>query len=177
VAAAVLVASLGGPPPVSASAGPALRTEAARTQATSPARKRQERRRREAQRRAEERQRAEAIRRAWDASKGCHVAGTQFPEPRLLKAGPLEVPERARGGPLKAALLVYEVQLDKDGRVRQLRTLRPLPTEPPWPDLHEAAVQAARQWRYERTRLAGKSVPVCLPVSLNIDLRPATASR
>lgn len=142
----------------------AARREAARRRA-------EEKRRREAARRAEEQRQREALQKAWKPEKGCYQAGAAFTEPRLKDDDPIEVPREARGGSLKAALLLYEAQLDKDGQLRSLRTLRPLPKEHPWPLLHEAVVRSLQGWKWDKTRVAGKSVPVCFPVTLNLDLR------
>jgi hypothetical protein len=142
----------------------AARREAAR-------RKAEEKRRREAQRREEERRRRAALKQAWQADKGCYQSGAAFNEPRLRTHDPIDVPAAARGGSMKAALLLYEAQLDRDGDLYSLRTLRPLPREHPWPLLHEAVVKSLREWKWDRTKVAGQSIPVCFPVALNLDLR------
>jgi hypothetical protein len=101
----------------------------------------------------------------------CYRAGTEVPEPPLLKTAEIKVSDKARGGALKSALLVYEVTIDKSGRISEVRTLGERPKEPPWPELHEAAIEALKQYRYAKTIARRTAAPVCLMVSLNVDLR------
>ncbi len=101
----------------------------------------------------------------------CYRAGTEIPEPPLLKTAEIKVPDKARGGALKSVLLVYEVTVDKSGRISEVRTLGERPKEPPWPQLHEAAIEALKQYRYAKTIVRRTATPVCLMVSLNVDLR------
>jgi len=101
----------------------------------------------------------------------CYRAGTEVPEPPLLKTAEIKVSDKARGGALKSALLVYEVTIDRSGRISEVRTLGERPKEPPWPGLHEAAIEALKQYRYAKTIVRRTATPVCLIVSLNVDLR------
>jgi hypothetical protein len=101
----------------------------------------------------------------------CYRAGTEVPEPPLLKTAEIKVSDKTRGGALKSALLVYEVTIDKSGRISEVRTLGEQPKEPPWPELHEAAIQALKQYKYAKTIVRRAAAPVCLMVSLNVDLR------
>jgi hypothetical protein len=101
----------------------------------------------------------------------CYRAGTEVPEPPLLKTAEIKVSDKERGGALKSALLVYEVTVDKSGRISEVRTLGERPKEPPWPKLHEAAIEALKQYRYAKTIVRRTATPVCLMVSLNVDLR------
>lgn len=137
------------------------------------ARRRAEQARREAaRRRAEELERQrKALEAAWQPDKQCYQSGKVFGEPRLKSDDPIEIPKQLRGGSIKAALFMYEANVDKDGHLRSLRTLRPLPQESPWPQLHEAVVKAVREWKWDKTKVAGKNIPVCFPLTLNLDLR------
>jgi hypothetical protein len=137
------------------------------------ARRRAEQARREAARRraAELERERKALQAAWQADKGCYQSGKAFTEPRLKSDDPIEIPKELRGGSIKAALLMYEANVDKDGHLNSLRTLRPLPHESPWPQLHEAVVKSVREWKWDKTRVAGKTIPVCFPLTLNLDLR------
>jgi hypothetical protein len=101
----------------------------------------------------------------------CYRAGSEVPEPPLLKSAEIQVPEKARGGALRSVLLVYEVTIDKGGRISEVKTLGAPPKEPPWPQLHDAAIEALKKYRYAKTIVRGAAAPVCLIVSLNIDLR------
>ena len=131
----------------------------------------EEKRRREAARREAERQQREALKKAWQPDKGCYQAGAAFSEPKLQDDDPIIVPRSARGGALKAALLMYEAHVDKSGHLYSLRTLRPLPREHPYPMLHDAVVSALKGWTWDKTKLAGKTIEVCFPLTLNLDLR------
>jgi hypothetical protein len=101
----------------------------------------------------------------------CYRAGREVPEPPLLKTAEIKVSDKARGGTLKSALLVYEVTIDRSGRISEVRTLGERPKEPPWPELHEGAIEALKQYRYAKTIVRRTATPVCLMVSLNVDLR------
>jgi hypothetical protein len=103
--------------------------------------------------------------------RSCYRVGTEVPEPPLLKTAEIKVSEKARGGALKSALLVYEVTVDKSGRISEVKTLGERSKEPPWPQIHDAAIEALKQYRYAKTLVRGAAAPVCLMVSLNVDLR------
>jgi len=103
--------------------------------------------------------------------RSCYRAGSEVPEPPVLKSAEIKVSQKARGGALKSALLVYEVTVDKSGRISEVKTLGERPKEPPWPQLHDAAIEALRQYKYAKTVVRGAAAPVCLMVSLNVDLR------
>jgi len=103
--------------------------------------------------------------------RSCYRAGTEVPEPPVLKTAEIKVSDKARGGALKSVLLVYEVTVDKSGRISEVKTLGERPKEPPWPQIHEAAIAALKQYKYAKTVVRGAAAPVCLMVSLNVDLR------
>jgi hypothetical protein len=103
--------------------------------------------------------------------RSCYQVGAEVPEPPLLKTAEIKVPGKAKGGVLKSVLLVYEVTVDKAGRISEVKTLGVRPKEPPWPQLHEAAIDALKHYRYAKTLVRGAPAPVCLMVSLNVDLR------
>jgi hypothetical protein len=103
--------------------------------------------------------------------RACYRAGSEVPEPPVLKTAEIKVSSQERGGALKSALLVYEVTIDKGGRISEVRTIGARPKEPPWPQLHDAAIAALKQYKYANTIVRGASAPVCLMVSLNVDLR------
>jgi len=101
----------------------------------------------------------------------CYRVGSEVPEPPLIKSAEIQVPEKARGSALKSVLLVYEVTIDKSGRISEVKTLGAPPKESPWPELHDAAIEALKQYKYAKTIVRGAAAAVCLIVSLNIDLR------
>jgi hypothetical protein len=101
----------------------------------------------------------------------CYRAPSEVPEPPLLKSAEIELPDTVKGGALKSALLVYDVTIDKSGHISEVKTVGAPPKAPPWPQLHEAAIEALKQYRYAKTVVRRAAAPVCLLVSLNIDLR------
>jgi len=101
----------------------------------------------------------------------CYRAASEVPEPQVLKTAEINVDQKLRGGPLKSALLVYEVTVDKGGRISEVRTVGGRSADPPWPQLHDAAIAALKQYKYAKTVVRGAAAPVCLMVSLNVDLR------
>jgi hypothetical protein len=103
--------------------------------------------------------------------RSCYRAGSEVPEPPVLKTAEIKVSSQERGGALKSALLVYEVTVDTSGRISEVRTVGERPKEPPWPQLHESAIATLKQYKYAKTIVRGASAPVCLMVSLNVDLR------
>ena len=103
--------------------------------------------------------------------RSCYRADTEVPEPPLLKTAEIKVDDKLRGGLLKSALLVYQVTVDKSGRISEVRTIGERPKEPPWPQLHDAAIAALKEYKYAKTVVRGAAAPVCLMVSLNVDLR------
>ena len=103
--------------------------------------------------------------------KSCYDVGKDVPEPALLKNAEVEVPARARGGALRSALLVYDVLVDKSGRIAEVKTVGQRSPDPPWPELHDAAIVALKNYKYAKTIVRGAAAPVCLIVSLNLDLR------
>jgi TonB family protein len=70
---------------------------------------------------------------------------TRFVEPSY--------PEEARSKGLQSVVIV-ELTLNRDGAVREVRPLRGAP------ELIPAAVEAAREWRYEPTIVDGRPVPL-----------------
>ena len=57
-------------------------------------------------------------------------------------------------------VVILELTIDTDGSVKDARVLRSIPL------LDEAAVAAARQWKYEPTFLNGRAVPIILTVTV-----------
>ena len=66
---------------------------------------------------------------------------------------------------------VGEGLIDQHGKVAQVWTVRPLLVEPVFPPLNEAIVAAIRQWEFEPTFVEKVAVPVCMTVTVNINLQ------
>jgi TonB family protein len=86
------------------------------------------------------------------------VGGT-IAAPRKLVDTPPVYPETARAAGI-GGLVILEVTIGTDGSVANARVLRSIPL------LDGAALDAARQWRYEPTYLNGAAVPVILTATV-----------
>ena len=62
-------------------------------------------------------------------------------------------------------VVVIEVSLDTEGRVRDARVLRSIP------ELDEAALTAVRQWEFTPSIVNGKPVPIVMTVTVNFTLQ------
>ena len=74
-----------------------------------------------------------------------------------------EYPSEARRRRVSGQVIV-EVQVDECGRVSDARALKG------HSDLIDGAVKAARQWRFTRSRLAGRPVKVIGTIVFNFNL-------
>jgi len=106
----------------------------------------------------------------WPAAAGIpRVGGPVRPPTQTKKVNPVyplaAQLERVQG------LVILEVIIGADGRVRDLRVLRSVPF------LDEAAVDAVRQWEYTPAQLEGKPTPVVMMVTttFSIDAPNATS--
>ena len=69
------------------------------------------------------------------------------------------MPETARNAGI-SGVVILEITVDIDGTVKDARVLRSIPL------LDDAALEAARQWRYEPTMLNGRPVPIVMTVTV-----------
>ena len=58
-------------------------------------------------------------------------------------------------------VVILEIIIGPDGKVSDVKVLRSIP------QLDQAAIDAARQWRYEPTLLNGAPVPVIMTATVN----------
>ena len=77
---------------------------------------------------------------------------------KLVDVRPV-VPEAAVRAGVKG-VVILELTIDQDGVVQEARVLRSVPL------LDQAAVDAARQWRFEPTQLNGQPVPVIMTATV-----------
>jgi TonB family protein len=78
---------------------------------------------------------------------------------RMVDASPV-TPDAARQAGI-TGVVVVEIVVATNGRVRDVKVLRSIPL------LDQAAIETARQWRYEPTLLNGAPVPVIMTASVS----------
>lgn len=88
------------------------------------------------------------------ANAPVRVGGNIRKPPRIVDAAPV-MPQVARQAGIRG-VVILEITIGTDGRVSDVKVLRSIPL------LDQAAIDAARQWRYEPTRLNGAPVPVIM---------------
>ena len=87
------------------------------------------------------------------------VGGNIRTPPRTVDAAPV-MPEVARQAGIRG-VVILEIIIGVDGKVTDAKVLRSIPL------LDQAAIDAARQWRYEPTLLNGAPVPVIMTATVN----------
>jgi TonB family protein len=87
------------------------------------------------------------------------VGGNVATPRRIVDASPV-MPDAARQAGIKG-VVILEIVIAPDGSVRDAKVLRSIPL------LDQAAIDTARQWRYEPTQLNGAPVPVIMTVTVN----------
>lgn len=87
------------------------------------------------------------------------VGGTIRPPRRIVDAEPV-MPDVARQAGIRG-VVILEIVIGADGTVSDVKVLRSIP------QLDQAAIDAARQWRYEPTLLNGAPVPVIMTATVN----------
>jgi protein TonB len=86
------------------------------------------------------------------------VGGNVRSPQKIYEVVPI-LPERARQAGIRG-VVILELTIGVDGSVTDVRVLRSIPL------LDEAAVAAARQWRYEPVMLNGTPVPVIMTATV-----------
>ena len=87
------------------------------------------------------------------------VGGNIRTPSRIVDAAPV-MPEVARQAGIRG-VVILEIIIGVDGKVTDAKVLRSIPL------LDQAAIDAARQWRYEPTLLNGAPVPVIMTATVN----------
>jgi TonB family protein len=87
------------------------------------------------------------------------VGGNIRTPQRVVDAAPV-MPEVARQAGIRG-VVILEIVIGVDGRVTDAKILRSIPL------LDQAAIDAARQWRYEPTLLNGAPVPVIMTATVS----------
>jgi hypothetical protein len=107
-----------------------------------------------------------------------HEAGDQAP----LRAGDrgISPPNRIRYvapaypkntlGRKGTGMWVGEALIDRTGAVTKVWPLRTPSFEPAWPAFSASIIAAIRQWKYAPTIVNGVATPVCMVVTVNIEM-------
>jgi protein TonB len=90
--------------------------------------------------------------------------GGSIKEPQKIRHVAPVYPAIAQAAGVQGTVIL-ETVIGEDGRVRNLRVLRPVPL------LDEAAVNAVRQWQFTPTLLNGEPVPVVMTVTVTFTLQ------
>jgi len=94
---------------------------------------------------------------------------TPAPPKRLAYVEAVYPPAARQVSPPLQGIVILELTLNKEGRPVNIKVLRPIPL------LDHAAVEAAKQWRYEPTVVAGS--PSVAVVEEVVDVFPDTDAR
>jgi TonB family protein len=98
-----------------------------------------------------------------DAAGAYRIGGGLIPPKKIKDVPPLYPPiaQQAR----VQGVVILETRIDENGNVSDTRVLRSIPL------LDQAAIDAVKQWQYERTLMNGVAVPVIITVTVNFTLR------
>ena len=98
-------------------------------------------------------------------------AGSEgVPVPKRSKTVPPTYPPEAQAAGIRG-IVILELVVDAQGKVESVNVIRSVP------GLDEAAVEAARQWEYEITKVGGKPVSVRLTVPITFAMRLPEVTR
>ncbi len=98
-------------------------------------------------------------------------AGSEgVPVPKRSKTVPPTYPPEAQAAGIRG-IVILELVVDPQGKVESVNIIRSVP------GLDEAAVEAAKQWEYEITKVNGKPVSVKLTVPITFAMRLPEVSR
>jgi outer membrane biosynthesis protein TonB len=78
-----------------------------------------------------------------------------------------ELPPQTRA----SGIWIGDVLLDTKGKVSQVWAIREVQFTPPFPAFNRAIVDAIRQWEFEPLVFGKTPMPVCMTVTVHIDLR------
>ena len=102
---------------------------------------------------------------------GCIRIGAAEGGPKKISGKNPQLSERARSIKTTGGMLIYDATIDEEGRVRNLKLLKPIKGGEPWPEIERDWRAALTDWRYEPVLVNGKPVSVCLTIGVNIDVR------
>jgi periplasmic protein TonB len=96
------------------------------------------------------------------AAEPVRIGGSIKAPANVKKVAPV-YPAKARESRVQG-IVILDLTIGTDGTVTDVKVLRPIH------ELNDAAIEAAKQWRYEPTKIDGVAVPVRMTVSLNFTL-------
>lgn len=90
--------------------------------------------------------------------------------PRKLRDRKPELSDGLRAIRTHGGVLVYQVTIGTSGGVTEVKLVKPVDTQEPWPTLAESWRAAILDWRYEPTIVNGKPVALCMTATVTIDV-------
>jgi outer membrane biosynthesis protein TonB len=90
--------------------------------------------------------------------------------PRKLRDRKPELSDDLRAIRTHGGVLVYQVTIGTSGDVTEVKLVKSVDTQEPWPTLAESWRAAILDWRYEPTVVNGKPVAVCMTATVTIDV-------
>ncbi len=100
----------------------------------------------------------------------CWQVGGPIRAPRRISGKAFRIPKSVEGAQTVGGVLLYQATITEEGAVRDLRLQKPGPARPEWSAIDRAAREAIRTWRYTPTVVSGRRVPVCISVSIIVDV-------
>jgi len=100
----------------------------------------------------------------------CVRVGGPIQPPRKVHHLDAELSEAALRTRTHGGVMLYEMMIDEEGQVRDVRPLKPIDSAAPWPELDRAWRAAIAEWKYAPTVVDGKPSRVCMTVSVLIDV-------
>jgi outer membrane biosynthesis protein TonB len=90
--------------------------------------------------------------------------------PRKLRDRKPALSDDVRAIRTHGGVLVYQVTIGASGDVTEVKLVKPVDTQEPWPTLAESWRAAILDWRYEPTVVNGKPMAVCMTATVTIDV-------
>jgi hypothetical protein len=94
--------------------------------------------------------------------------GGEIPQPKKIHDVPISWPERDTPTTFSGSAWVGEATIAEDGTITDLKVLRRVQPDPPWPEWEAAFADAILQWRYEPVVVDGRPVPVIMTITVLI---------
>jgi hypothetical protein len=97
------------------------------------------------------------------------IGGDIEPPDRLVDSAP-NFPELPRGTTVSLGVWIGEILIAPDGAVADTWSVREFQLNPPFPAFNQAIHTALRKWKYDPIIVEGERMPVCMTVTVNINL-------